>query len=51
VFLGPASVAGSGANQGFSLAEGTTYTDGTSADARYGIAASGSAAVVVIKVT
>ena len=51
VFLGPASVAASEANQGFSLATGTTYTDGASADAGYGIAASGSAAVVVIKVT
>jgi hypothetical protein len=51
VFLGPASVAASGVNQGFSLAAGTMYTDGASADAWYGIAASRSAPVVVIKVT
>jgi hypothetical protein len=51
VFLGPASVAASGASQGFSLAAGTTYTDGAWADAWYGIAANGSAAVVVFKVT
>jgi hypothetical protein len=51
VFLGPASVSASRANQGFSLAAGTTYTNGSSADAWYGIAASGSAADVVIKVT
>jgi hypothetical protein len=38
VFLRPASVAASGANQGFSLAAGTTYTDGASADDWYGIA-------------
>ena len=51
MFLAPASVAASGANQGFSLAAGTTYTDGASADAGYGIPASGSAALVVINVT
>jgi hypothetical protein len=44
-------VAASGAIQGFNLAAGTTYTDGASADAGYGIPASGSAALVVINVT
>jgi hypothetical protein len=51
VFLGPSSVAASGAHQGFSLAAGTMYRDGASADAWYGIAATGSVAVVVITVT
>jgi hypothetical protein len=49
VFLGPATVAAAGANVGYSLAAGATYTDVPSGDELWGITASGTCTVVLVE--
>lgn len=47
VYIGPANVAATGANQGYALAQGETFKDEYSFHAWYGITASGSSVVHV----
>jgi len=51
VFIGGEAVATSGANRGYALFAGASFTDNSTATAWYGIAASSTAIVHVIEVT